>query len=114
MDFITNGGASVEGVIFSEGYNDDSKDEKFISFVEKFKKRYDIMPSVFAIQGYELAQILIQNLEKSSNIADLKKNILKVKRYEGLQGNIIFDKYGDVMREFFIMEVKNKKFVRKN
>jgi len=111
-DFITNGGEYVEGVLFSEGYDDGSKHKDYLDFVTKFKKRYSKKPSVFSTQGYELGKILIKNLKKSSDIALLKGNILKEKRYKGLQGDIVFDKYGDVMRSFFMMEVKNKKFVK--
>ncbi|MEA3512034.1 MAG: ABC transporter substrate-binding protein, partial [Campylobacterota bacterium] len=113
-DFITNGGEFVEGVIFSEGYDDESKNQQYLDFATKFKKRYNKEPSVFSTQGYELGKILIKNLEKSSDIALLKNNILSEKRYDGLQGDITFDKYGDVMREFFMMEVKNKKFIKAN
>ena len=113
-DFITNGGAFVEGVLFSEGYDDGSQHKNYLSFSKKYKKRYNTLPSVFATQGYELAQILIKNLKKSSDVSTLKERILSINKYDGLQGDIVFDKYGDVMREFFMMEVKNKKFVKIN
>ena len=111
-DFITNGGASVEGVLFSEAYDDGSQHKNYLNFTKKYKKRYNILPSVFATQGYELAQILIKNLKISSDISSLKERILSINKYDGLQGDIVFDKYGDVMREFFMMEVKNKKFIK--
>jgi len=113
-DFIVNGGKSVENVIVSTGYDDDSKNPNFIEFVKKFKNKYNKTPSVFSAQGYELGQILIENLKSSDKLSDLKNNILKTKRYNGLQGDIVFDKYGDVFREYFIMEVRNKKFVKVN
>ncbi|MEA3288740.1 MAG: ABC transporter substrate-binding protein [Campylobacterota bacterium] len=112
MDFITNGGKAVEGVFFSTAYNDDSNNEKFLKFREKFQKKYKKLPSVFAAQGYETAQVLIKNLKKSKDISVLKKNILTKRKYDGLQGDIIFDKYGDVSREYFMMKVKNGKYVK--
>lgn len=114
IDFIENGGRAVEGVIFSTGYDDQSKDKKFLAFIQKFKKKYNKTPSVFAAQGYELAQIIINQLKQSSDISSLKQRILKRKKFEGLQGDIIFDKYGDVFREYFIMEVKNKEYIKIN
>ncbi len=112
MDFIDNGGKAVEGVIFSTGYDNKSKDKTFLDFVDKFKAKYHRIPSSFSAQGYELGQILIQNLKNSVDISTLKERILKIKKYDGLQGDIIFDKYGDVFREYFIMEVKNKEYVK--
>lgn len=112
QDLIINGGRAVEGVMFSTGYDDQSKNKKFIQFVKKFKKRYKRIPSLFAAQGYELGQILIKNLTISSDTTTLKQRILNIKKYDGLQGDIIFDKYGDVFREYFLMEIKNAQYVK--
>ncbi len=112
MDFITNGGKAVEGVLFATPYDDKSNDKAFIEFKQKFKTKYNKTPSVFAAQGYELGQILIKNLKNSSDISTLKQRILKIKKYDGLQGDIIFDKYGDIFREYFIMEVKDKEYTK--
>lgn len=111
-DFITNGGKAVENVCFSTAYNDNAKNRDFIKFVKKFEAKYKKTPSIFAAHGYETAQIIIQNLRKSTDIAQLKDNILMQKTYQGLQGTIIFDKFGDINREYFIMKVKNAKYVR--
>jgi len=112
MDFIENGGRAVEGVIFSTGYDDKSKDKKFVEFIKKFKSKYNKTPSVFAAQGYELGKILINSLKNSTDVSTLKQRILKTKKFEGLQGDIIFDKYGDVFREYFMMKVNNKEYIK--
>jgi len=109
-DFIEFGGKSIEGVIVSSGYNKKSKEKAYLEFVNKFKAKYNFEPSVFSLQGYEMAKILIKNLKKTTDISKLKDEILKEKVYHGLQGDIIFDKYGDVNRKYFIMQIKNGKF----
>ena len=114
MDFIENGGKYVENVIFSTGYDDNYKGELFVGFVKRFQEKYGKTPSVFAVQGYELEKILIYNLKQSTDFSTLKQRILEVKEYTGLQGNIVFDKYGDVSRKYFLMHVKNKKFQKIN
>lgn len=114
MDFISNGGKAVEKVLFYTGYDESSKDERFLEFVQKFENKYNKKPSVFSAQGYELGQILIQTLKESSDLTTLKQRILHNKTFSGLQGDIVFDKYGDIAREYFIMEVKNKKYVKVN
>ena len=110
-DFIMQGGKAIEGVLFSGTYDENSQDKRFLRFKTAYENKYKKSPSVFALQGYELAQIIIQNLRNSMDVQTLKQRILQIKRYDGLQGDIIFDKYGDVMRNFFMMEVRNSKFV---
>jgi branched-chain amino acid transport system substrate-binding protein len=109
-DFVEFGGKAIEGVIVSTGYNKQSKDKRYLEFVKNFNKKYNNSPSVFSLQGYEMSQILIENLKKTSNISELKHYILEGKIYKGLQGFIEFDKYGDVNRDYFIMKMKNGKF----
>ena len=111
LDFIENGGKSIEDVIFFTGYDDHSQNKNFKNFVSKYKEKYNETPSVFAAQGYELGKILIRKLKENDNVKFLKDNLLKEKIYEGLQGKIIFDKYGDVSREYFFMKVRNGQFI---
>jgi len=113
-NFIKNGGKAIENVIVSTGYDDNSKEKPFLEFVKKFKNKYGKNPSVFSAQGYELAQIIISNLKSSDDLKIIKQNILKNEKYSGLQGDIIFDKNGDIFREYFMMKVENKKFIKIN
>ncbi len=112
MDFIANGGKAVEGVLFSTEYNENSKYKKFLDFTKLFQKTYNKMPSSLEAQGYELGKVLIENLLISSDISTLKQRILNKKTYKGLQGDITFDKYGDISREYFMMKIKNAKYIK--
>jgi len=111
-DFIEFGGKSIEGAIVSTGYYKYSNEKAYLDFVKKFKAKYNQEPSVFSLQGYEMAKILIKNLKKTTDISKLKDLILKEKTYHGLQGDITFNKYGDVNRKYFMMQIKNGKFKR--
>ncbi len=111
-DFISNGGKAVENVIFFTSYDDSSKNKAYLDFIKKYKQRYSKEPSVFAAQGYETVQILIKVLLKNPDISKLKDSIIKERTFEALQGDIIFDKFGDVKRDNFLITVKNSKFVR--
>lgn len=111
-DFISNGGKAVEGVLFSTEYDENSNDKRFLDFIKSYEKVYNRKPSILDAQGYELGKILIENLLVSSDIATLKQRILNTKIYEGLQGDITFDKYGDVSREYFMMKIQNAKYIK--
>lgn len=107
--FIENTGKYSEGIIFNIDYDEDSKSEDFINFSNKFRLKYQMEPSLFASKGYELARIVIELL-KMGEQTELKKNLLIKKEFKGLQGDIIFDKYGDVIRKFNTFKVINGKF----
>lgn len=107
--FIENTGKYSEGIIFNIDYDENSKSEDFISFLNKYREKYKIEPSLYASKGYELASVVIELL-KMGDQTELKKNLLIKKEFQGLQDIIIFDKYGDVVRKFNTFKVINGKF----
>ena len=111
-DFIQNGGKAIENVLFTTAYNSNDNSPQFKSFTQHYQELYHKIPSENAMQGYELAQIIIQNLQQSEDIGTLKKRILSKKIYKGLQGDIVLNRYGDATRKYYIVTVKNRKFVR--
>ena len=107
--FLENTGKSSEGIIFNIDYDENSKSKDFINFTNNYKQKYQIEASLFASKGYELAKVIIELL-KMGGETELKKNLLIKKEFKGLQDTIIFDKYGDVIREFNTFKVINGKF----
>jgi branched-chain amino acid transport system substrate-binding protein len=107
--FLENTGKYSEGIIFNIDYDEDSQNEKFLEFVKNYEDKYKLFPSMYASKGYELAKIIIELL-KTGNETELKKNLLIKKEFQGLQDIIIFDEFGDVIRNFNTFTVKNGKF----
>ncbi|RXJ89674.1 hypothetical protein CRV01_07300 [Arcobacter sp. CECT 8983] len=109
--FIENAGKTAEGVIFNIDYDEHSSDKIYKEFVRKYKKKYGIYPSMYASKAYELSKIIIEMLKKGDE-TQIKRNLLLQKEFEGLQGKIIFDKYGDVIRDYNNFRVKNGEFIK--
>lgn len=109
--FIENSGKYSEDIIFNIDFDENSQNEKFLQFVKNYELKYNTKPSMFASKGYELAKIIIELL-KVGKETELKENLLKIKKFEGLQDTIVFDKYGDVIRTFYTFRVKDGKFVK--
>ncbi|WP_072681475.1 ABC transporter substrate-binding protein [Arcobacter sp. LA11] len=109
--FLENSGKSSEGVIFNIDYDEESKNPNYLKFVKNYKKKYKTFPSMYAAKAYELSSIIIESLENVSE-DKIKEYVLNKKEFTGLQDTIIFDKYGDVIREFYSFKVINGKYVR--
>jgi branched-chain amino acid transport system substrate-binding protein len=109
--FIENAGKASEGVLFNVDYDMDSKNPNYLKFVKNYKKKYNSFPSIYAAKGYELSKILIEALTHVDE-TKIKEYILKKKVFDGLQDEIIFDEYGDVVRKLYNIKVKNGKYVR--
>ncbi|MCP4108452.1 MAG: hypothetical protein GY749_23390 [Desulfobacteraceae bacterium] len=81
-----------------------------IGFVGEFNDRFGRDPGFAAIFGYEAAQVLFAALPESSDITELKENIIRQEVFHGLQGDFKIDKYGDPKRKIFLITIKNGQF----
>ncbi|RXK13060.1 hypothetical protein CP965_04445 [Halarcobacter mediterraneus] len=104
---LENGGKYIEGMIFLSSFNSNSQKKSYLDFVDKYKNKYDSFPDLFALQAYETAKITIEVLKNNDNLDSFKETLLKMKDFNGLQSEIIFDKYGDSQRDYFLMTIKN-------
>ena len=105
QDFIKMIGDYAEGVLFFSTFNPNSDDKKYIQFKERFISKFGYEPGSFELKGYEIAKITAKVINKK-NI----KEALINHTFEGLQGKIYIDKYGDTQRETHIYVVNNGNF----
>lgn len=111
-EFIQHGGSAVEGVTFANWFDPDHPSESSRRFRDTFSRRFGHPPTFAAHFAYETAIILIDGLRRNDNPLELKDTILLQKIYDGTQGTIEFDRYGDPVRDLFLMTVRNGRFVR--
>jgi len=110
-NFLKVGGPSVEGVIFSQLFNKNNKNKRYLLFRKGYKNRFGQEPGFAAVMGYDAANVLFSSLNKSGNPKYLKETILMQEIFHGLQGDFKIDRFGDVDRKSFIIIVKNGNFV---
>ncbi|HEC31556.1 MAG TPA: amino acid ABC transporter substrate-binding protein [Deltaproteobacteria bacterium] len=109
--FLKEGGKAIEGVWFCSGFDPQCKKTAYLNFSKGYKERYGKEPDLFAILGYETVLVLERALEKAdANPQNLLKFIPG--SYKGIQSPFVIDEYGDAHREWFLLRVKNGKFVR--
>ena len=109
-DLIHDGGPAVEGVIFSQLLNRESRQKAYLEFRKRFEERFGEEPNFAAAHGYEAALALFKALSKNVDPQELKTTILEQGAFEGVQGSFEVDKYGDPQRKRFLITVENGQF----
>ncbi len=73
-------------------------------FVERYRKRYDEGPDLYAFQGYELASVLVEALRGTNGIgeAKLREELGKEREFQGLTGTFRF-KEGHAARPLYVV-----------
>lgn len=115
-DFIANGGKSVEGCTFVGGYDKENNKKSFESFRKKYILRYNEEPTYSSVYSYEALKMLQVAMDKSSAYdgKSVKKRILEIKSFSGLQDDFSINNFGDVQRELIFFRVKDGMFKRES
>ncbi len=108
---IELGGSYVEGLYVAQYHDRASTDERYLKFREAYFRRFGQEPGFPSIATYNSTNIVLQALRNKSEAQTLKKTILDIGEFQGVQGKIVFDAYGDVKSKTYVTRVIDGKFV---
>lgn len=113
-DVITHGGKSVEGAVFTAGNQSDKITSNKNPFYERYKTLYGRKPINFIpVFAYDAANILFEGIEKAEEITPVavRNSILNISKFNGVDEEIVLDRYGDASRSITLIKVENGMFV---
>jgi branched-chain amino acid transport system substrate-binding protein len=106
------GGQAVEGVTVVQPFNRDSTAPRYQEFRRKYMERFLREPGFAGVHAFEAANLVMDALASQTGGASLKAAILSLRPYEGLQGPITLDDFGDVQQTQCSMSVvRDARFV---
>jgi branched-chain amino acid transport system substrate-binding protein len=114
-EFLTITGPLAEGIVTTCQYNPTADNPKLKAFQTNYLKRFGKEPDVFAAHAYDGMNIIVEAIRKTGLnrvlIRDLLTDRKTFQNYDGVTGKIILDESWNNIRDIFIAEVHNGKFV---
>lgn len=112
-EVIRMGGKAVEGVVFPSQFDPTSTNQRYLEFSKTYQERYEQIPDFGAIYSYDTAQVIFKGIAKANTTDPMKvkKAIIEIKTFEGLQQNFEINAYGDTICDHFMFMIKNGEFV---
>jgi branched-chain amino acid transport system substrate-binding protein len=112
-DLMDDGGESLEGLVYTFPINEGSLTFKQKEFINKFEETTGGRPQVAAYNAYDIYQILADTFAScgATNASCVKDQILNLKNYSGVSGNISFN-LNSIQRQFYFKTIRNGQFVR--
>jgi branched-chain amino acid transport system substrate-binding protein len=103
---VQTGGDAVEGLVFPAPAFEPNLDEEHMRvFISEFLARYGDTPDIYAAQGYDAVNILVQAVEQmGTRPENIRFYLNTMNPFEGVAGTTVFDDNGDV-RKFHRMYV---------
>jgi len=114
-DFARTDDSSIDGAVFVDGFFVDSPTPTVQDFVDRFKKRFQTNPTVFAMQGYDAAKLVIDAVRKGASSGEaVHDQLLTQPDLSSLAGPAAFGSDGTLNRPLFLMQIKRGRFQQVN
>lgn len=105
------GGRAVEGMLLAQYMDLESKVPRYVAFDAEFRRRYGRAPGFVEVAAYDAMQVVLAGLAQQQRDESLKHTLLRLRRFQGVQQDIVFDGYGDSQRALAMTRVSNGRFV---
>ena len=112
--FVELAGPAAEGVFTAQFVDRESDQEPYLSFRHLFLDRFEQEPGFAGIAGYDAATVLITALKQREGGESVRDAVLRIGDFQGLQGPIHIDRFGDSWRPTYITVIKGGKYMRTN
>lgn len=114
-DFARTADSSIDGAVFVDGFFVDSPNSGVQDFVERYKKRFQTSPTLFAVQGYDAAKLVIDAVRKGATSGEaVRDQLLTQPDLASLTGPAAFGPDGTLNRPLFLMQIKRGRFHQVN
>jgi branched-chain amino acid transport system substrate-binding protein len=115
QDFARTDDSSIDGAVFVDGFFVDSPMPTVQDFVARYKKRFQTNPTLFAIQGYDAAKLVLDAVRQGAVSGEsVHDQLLTQPDLSSLAGPAAFGPDGTLNRPLFLIQIKRGKFQQVN
>lgn len=101
---IETGGRAVEGMVCVAPFKPQPETPSWKLFATRYTETYGKAPNFYAAQGWNAALVLVQALRTGGD-QNIKGRIVDT-HYDGIQGRIYIDPYGDTLAPLNRLEIR--------
>ena len=115
QDFARTDDSSIDGAVFVDGFFVDSPMPTVQDFVARYKKRFQTNPTLFAIQGYDAAKLVLDAVRQGASSGEsVHDQLLTQPDLSSLAGPAAFGPDGTLNRPLFLIQIKKGRFQQVN
>lgn len=107
---IELGGVHVENTIIPQYFDRESTEPAYQSFRQRFMARFSHEPDLPGLTAYNVTQAVLTSLKTRPAARTLRDELLATGTFNGIQGPLVFDEFGDAQSRTYITEIQNGRF----
>ena len=108
---IELGGRSVEGLVVAQFLDRQSTQTAYVSFRQDYVDHYGKAPGFAGLTVFDAVNVVLEGIERQAPGQTLKQTLLSQKTFSGAQTTVVFDDFGDTLRDTYLSTIKNGSFV---
>lgn len=109
---IEQGGQAVEGMMIIESFDRSDQSQRYTSFRDSYRKRFDRDPVHGSLLGHDAGTVVMETLATRPPGMPMKEALLKHGPYTGLQRTIEFNPTGDnTTRSGYPIMIRDRQYV---
>lgn len=105
------GGRAVEGMITGQAYDLSDQSPAFLAFKKTYQQRFGQPIDTAAVTAYNATQVLLNALRERQPQESPKQTLLRIRHFASLQQPIDLDEFGDSASRFYLMVVRQGRFI---
>jgi len=112
-DFARTADRSIDGALFVDGFFAESPNPNVQDFVERYKKRFQTTPTLFAMQGYDAMKMVLDAIKHDATSGESVRDYLMTQQVlPALGGPASFGQDGMLNRPLFLIQLKRGRFTQ--
>ena len=105
----------LNGSIFVDGFFLNSPDPNVQMFIQRYRRQFHREPSLFAVQAYDAATLVLETLRKEAQSGqDVWDQLVRRSDLPALSGFASFSSAGILNRRLYLLQVNNPTFTQMN
>ncbi len=105
----------LDGSIFVDGFFLNSPDPDVQQFIQRYRQQYQKEPSLFAVQAYDAATLIMETIRKDAQSGqDVWDQLVRRSDLPALSGFSSFSSAGILNRRLYLLQVMNRTFTQLN
>ena len=111
-ELISHGGSAVQGLVFSQQFDQNSTSPDYRRFKSDYRSRFGNEPNFASVYAYDAVRVILEALSIDSDPDNLKDTIIAKGAFSGLQGDFQIDRYGDTFFQRILLTITDGQFTR--
>ncbi len=107
---IELGGRHVEHTVVPQYFDRNNQSEEYQTFYNTYLERFGHPPGFPGLISYNAANVVLNALSDKQSGENLKQTILRIRQFSGMQGDILFDRFGDSKSKTYLTEIIDGQF----